>query len=225
VKVSELKRRLTVHLAGPAYSPEEVEGMTALASLLEASGFEVYFQQRDGIGSALRPSANPGFDEGHRRVLESASFALEIYRLANRCDCLVFDMNGRVPDDGGAFLAAAAFALGKPVVLYKRDLRTKLYGNDNAMISGLSFDFSTVSEPAKLGGEVRKAIGRFAYPGARVASMPPLVKMNADLGRVVYESLEGFKASGSEVEPEEFYAELASACEASEAWRFRMTPR
>jgi nucleoside 2-deoxyribosyltransferase len=218
-----LERRLIVHLAGPAYSPEEVDGMATIASLLESSGFEVYFQQRDGIGSVLPLSASPGCGEGHRRVLESASFALEIYKLAHCCDCLVFDMNGRVPDDGGAFLAAAAFALGKPVVLYKRDLRTKLYGNDNAMISGLSFDFSPVSEPGKLGGEVRKAIGRFAYPGARVASMPPLVKMNADLGRVVWESLQRLKASGSNVGPDEFYAELASACEASEAWRFRTT--
>jgi nucleoside 2-deoxyribosyltransferase len=214
-----LERRTIVHLAGPTYSPEELQGMAAIAELLEGSGFGVYLQSRDGVGSVLLPSASPGggteHDHQYRFVLESASFALEIYQLVHRCDCLVFNMNGRVPDDGGAFLAAVAFTLGKPVVLYKRDHRTKLYGNDNAMISGLSFDFSPVRKPAKIPDEVARAIGRCQAPGSEPPGMPPMVKINADLGRQVWESIQRFKAPGSTAEPTDLYQELAKACQAS----------
>ena len=223
--MSELERRTVVHLAGPAYSPEEAEGMAAIVARLEDSGFDVYVQSRDGLGSVLSPNASPeGDSESERRyrsVLESAAFALEIYQLVHRCDCLVFNMNGRVPDDGGAFLAAVAFTLGKPVVLYKRDHRTELYGNDNAMIPGLSFDFSTVTEPARLPGEVAKAIACCAVSHCGPAPLPPLVKLNADLGREAWESLQRFKAQGSTAAPTDLYDELAGACEASEAYRLR----
>ena len=154
-------------------------------------------------------------------IPESAAFALEVYQLVHRCDCLVFNMNGRVPDDGGAFLAAVAFAVGKPVVLYKRDHRTKLYGNDNAMISGLSFDFSPVREPVKLPGEVTRAIGRCGESGYVTGGIPPFVKLNADLGGEVWESLQRFKAHGSTVGRTEHYDQLAAACEASEAYQLR----
>ena len=220
-----MQPRMVVHLAGPAYSPEEVEGMAAIAALLEGSGFEVYLRSRDGISSVLSSHAIPDGDSGreqqHRAVLQSAAFALEIYRLAHRCDCLVFNMNGRVPDDGGAFVAAVAFTLGKPVVLYKRDHRTKLHGNDNAMISGLSFEFSHVREPAKIPGEVSRAIGRCRESRCGPGSMPPLVRINADLGRQVWESLQRFKAPGSKAGPMDLCDELAAACEASEAYHLR----
>ncbi len=220
-----MERGTFVHLAGPEYSPEEVEGMAGRATLLEGSGFEVYLQSRDGIGSVLvtheTPEGCAGSEQLYRTVLESAAFALEIYQLVHKCDCLVFNMNGRVPDDGGAFLAAVAFTLGKPVVLYKRDHRTKLYGNDNAMISGLSFDFSPVREPERIQGEVTRAIGRCRESSRWLGDLPPLVQLNADLGREVSESLQRFKAPGSKAGPMDLYDELAAACKASEAYHLR----
>jgi len=202
--------------------PADQSRSLRVSSESSGRGFEVYLRSRDGIGSVLSSSAGPECDSGHERqyrsVLESAAFALEVYQLVHRCDCLVFNMNGRVPDDGAAFLAAVAFAVGKPVVLYKRDHRTKLYGNDNAMISGLSFDFSTVKEPAKLPAEVTRALGRCEE--SRYGT-PPLVKLNADLGRKVWESLERFREPGSKVGPIDLYDELAAACEASEAFQLR----
>ncbi|MFH1149376.1 MAG: nucleoside 2-deoxyribosyltransferase [Actinomycetota bacterium] len=220
-----MERRLKVHLAGPDCSPEELEGMAGLAALLEGGGFEVYLRSRHGIGSVLAPHTLPGDDPAlerrYRSVLESAAFALEVYQVVRRCDCLVFNMNGRVPDDGGAFLAAVAFTAGKPVILYKRDHRTKLYGNDNAMISGLSADFVPVREAARLPGEVEKAIGRCREQGHRPGDLPPLVKLNADLGRKVWESLQRFNEPGSKAGPTELFEELAAACEASQAYHFR----
>jgi nucleoside 2-deoxyribosyltransferase len=210
--------RAVVHLAGPSYSPEEVAGMEAIATTLEGSGFEVYLRSRDGLESALSPDAMG--KEQYRSALESAAYALEIFQLVHRCDCLVFNMNGRVPDDEGAFLAAVAFGLGKPVILYKRDHRTELSGDDNAMIPGLSFDFGTVRETEKIPGEISRAMERYREPRGH-AAMAPLVELNADLGRAVWESLRQFKTPGSDVDARKLCDELAAACEASEAYRLR----
>ncbi len=222
--------RATVHLAGPDCSPEEDMGMRRLAALLERDGFEVYLPSRDGIESVFSDYELPGVPgtpdpldggPGHRSVLQSAAFALEIYRLAYRCDCLVFNMNGRVPDDGGAFSAAVAFTLGRPVILYKRDHRTKLAGSDNAMITGLSFDFSTVGEASKLPDAVKRAVEHRPGAGRLPRGMPPLVKVNADLGREVAESLECFKGRDPKAGLADLYTELAASCHASEVFRLR----
>jgi nucleoside 2-deoxyribosyltransferase len=47
-------------------------------------------------------------------------------------------MNGRVPDEGAVAEAGIAFAIGKPVVLYKNDYRSTFSGKDNSMLLGLS---------------------------------------------------------------------------------------
>lgn len=223
-----MEKRGIVHLAGPAFAPEEVEGMSRTASLLEGAGFETYLEPRDGLGPALQTLAgfdgDPGGEGRCRSVLQSAAFALEVYQVVRRCDCVVFNMNGRVPDDGGAFLAAAAFGAGKPVVLYKRDHRSKLFGNDNAMITGLSFDFSTVGEPSRVPGAVADAMARRQEACRAPAGMPPLVGANVELGRRVWESLQRFRsrAPGAPgAEAEELYGELEAACRDSEAYRLR----
>jgi nucleoside 2-deoxyribosyltransferase len=218
----------TIYVSGPVYSPEELEGTAAIATLLEKSGFEVYLPARDGIESLASPPArDERLREGNRddaSALECAVFALDVYQLVERCDCVVFDMNGRVPDPGSAFRAAVAFAAGKPVVLYKRDHRTKLYGNDNAMISGLSYDFSTVKRSEAIPGEVARAIrkaGRFETPPCRSGGMPPFVSMSAELGREVFKSLGRFKERGPGTSPAELLDELASLYEASAVRRMR----
>lgn len=195
------------------------------AGYYEPAAFGYNTEQRSlRVKSESSGRDDAGCEQQYRSVLESAAFALEIYQLVHRCDCLVFNMNGRVPDDGGAFVAAVAFTLGKPVVLYKRDHRTKLYGNDNAMISGLSFDFSPVREPSRIPDEVARAMGRCRESRCEPGGTPPIVKINADLGREVWESLQRFKAPGSTAGPMDFYNELAEACEASEAYRLRARP-
>lgn len=205
-------RQHVVYLAGAAYSPEEAYGMSAIASLLEGNGFEVYLPSRDGLGPPLCL-----FEAGQlgRTVLAGVTFALAIFQLAHRCDALVFNMNGRVPDEGGTFEAAAAFALGKPVVLYKRDHRTELHGQDNAMLTGLSHDFSTVKKADGLPGELRKAMERYPRPSGPSAGVPPCVRMTAQLGREVWELLEESRAPGVSTNPKDLPDRLAALHDAS----------
>ena len=218
----------TVYCSGAVFCPEEVKAMEEIARALEDAGYSTYLPHRDGmeafvLNAVNNPLANLLVFRPIIRFLSKATFALDIFQILES-DYFVFNMNGRVPDDGGAFVAAVAFTVGKPVVLYKRDHRTKLHGNDNAMISGLSFDFSPVREPSRIPDEVARAMGRCRESRCGPGGMPPSVKINVDLGREVWESLQRFKAPGSTAGPMDFYNELAEACEASEAYRLRARP-
>ncbi len=198
-----------VYLAGAAYTPEEMQGLEVLAGHLVRAGWDVYLPVSEGLEQQLlTPAAAPRGNHllFFREVLERAAFALEIYQIVERCDALVFSLNGRVPDEGGVFKAAVAFAAGKPLVLYKRDHRSKLHGNDNAMVSGLSPSFSSVRKakalPKKLDDAVARAAGYNGAPYAK-AAIPPLVRQLAGQGRQVQDLL-GRRPAASD-----FYEELA----------------
>ena len=158
------------------------------------------------------------FRERFSRATDRAVFALAIYQIVESCDCLVFNMNGRVPDEGGTFESAVAFAAGKPVVLYKRDHRTMLHGNDNAMITGLSSGFSTVNNLRDLPVEIERALtkssrcGGASYHGEKI---PPFVRLAVDLGRKVSELIAHEKSRGEETDLEVFLEKVAAVVEAS----------
>ena len=135
-----------VYISGPSYCPEERWSMSEIAEALGRSGYDTYLPSRDGIEGLLHGRAAGadllGSDPGSYDVLRRASFALETFQIMSRCDSLVFNMNGRVPDGGGVFKTALAFSAGKPLVLYKRDHRSAFAGRDNSMITGLAPTFS-----------------------------------------------------------------------------------
>ncbi len=130
-----------VYCSGPLFCPEETAGMAAIAKVLEDAGFKTFLPQRDGIERFVSRFINTPLNVdifGSRRNMDKAIFALDVYQIVKRCDCLVMNMNGRVPDEGAVAEAGIAFASGKPVILYKNDVRTIFKGGDNSMITGLS---------------------------------------------------------------------------------------
>ena len=54
----------------------------------------------------------------------------------------MFTQHGRVPDEGAVSEAAIAWAMGKPVIAYKTDVRSAFMGHDNPLVTGL-FGFHT----------------------------------------------------------------------------------
>jgi hypothetical protein len=62
---------------------------------------------------------------------------LDVYELIERCSAVVCNLNGRVPDEGMIVEAALAYAVGKPLVLFKDDLRAPFGGYDNSMLTSL----------------------------------------------------------------------------------------
>jgi len=207
-----------VCLAGPAYSPEEGHALEVLAKLLDRKGWEVYMPATQGLEPHfLALAAEPPGSElqRFREVVEKAAFALEIFQLVERCDALVFNMNGRVPDEGGVFKTAVAFTAGKPLILYKRDHRSKLHGNDNAMLPGLSYSFSHVRKAKKIPGKLEKALQKSQGFGGRPYAgdaVPPFVRQITDQGRQVWEALQRFQPLPGDRKPsalEALYQEIA----------------
>lgn len=186
-----------VYVSGPIFCPEEVGNLGEIAKLLEEKGYLTYLPHRDGLESCLvETMAAPVMEDKEIRPgvqsLFKASFALEIFQLVQRGDCLVFNMNGRVPDEGAVFKTSIAFTAGKPLILYKRDHRSIFHGNDNAMITGLSPTFSTVGKikdiPAELAGVIESAEtqGKSPYRGDNI---PPFVRQVVEIGQEVWSSL------------------------------------
>ncbi len=173
-----------IYVAGPAYCPEERESLIRISEFLRAAGYGTYVPCLEGIEPLLHL---PG-----GAALWGLSAALETYQIVERCDSLVFNMNGRVPDEGGVFKAALAHAAGKPLAIYKRDHRTTFFGRDNSMIVGLTRRFRTVKHVKKLPRELEAAFEQLAkdggspYHGDRV---PAPVRQRIARGRAVWEYL------------------------------------
>jgi nucleoside 2-deoxyribosyltransferase len=146
-----------IYCSGPLFCPEEIAGMSAMAKVLEDAGFATFLPHRDGIERLVMGLINTPLNTnflGSREKIDKAIFALDVYQIVKRCDCLVFNMNGRVPDEGAVAEAGIAFAAGKPVVIYKNDARTIFKGRDNSMITGLSW-YKVVRELKKLPGIIK----------------------------------------------------------------------
>ncbi len=172
-----------VYCSGPLFCAEEVGAMTAIAQVLEQAGFDTFLPHRDGLEPyVLRfgNSALPGLLPGVRGGVDYAIFALDVYELLERCDAVVCNLNGRVPDEGMVVEASLAFAVGKPVVLYKADARAPFGGQDNAMLTALG-QGGIEARLVQLPERVRQALDARGEPGTPSAA---LAKAVADGARI-----------------------------------------
>ena len=140
-----------VYCSGPLFSPDELDAMLQIAAVLEESGYRTFLPPRDGLESLVMNSvdshfANSIFVRPLKALISRAVFSYDMYQIVERCDSFVFNMNGPVPDEGGVVETAAAFASGKPIVLYRNDLRGPLLGRGNPLLMGASYTFSAVGD-------------------------------------------------------------------------------
>lgn len=171
-----------IYCSGPLFCAEEVGGMTAISNVLEQAGHSTFLPHRDGLEPyVLRfgDNALQGLVPGLRHGVDYAIFALDAWELLARCDAVVCNLNGRVPDEGMIVEASLAFACGIPVVFYKSDARAPFGGQDNAMLTALAGPAEAVLE--RLPVRVAEAL---AQAGPRGAPAPALAKAVADGGRL-----------------------------------------
>jgi nucleoside 2-deoxyribosyltransferase len=196
-----------VYCSGPMFSVGDKSEQQAIASALEAAGYKTYLPQRDGIevGRVMQLLDHPLL-EG--RIADSIMlevrkwvFALDMYQLLERCQSLVFNLDGRTPDDGSVVETAAAFTAGKPIVIYKTTPITMLAGADNPMIEGLSSTWAYVAEVEEVPKALAKAIAA-AKPYSY--SAPPNVASLVSEGNAVWDVLETLRG-----QPLETWAQLA----------------
>lgn len=186
--------RKFVYCSGPLFRPEEIEVMSDIARVLDETGYGTFLPHRDGaeayvMNSVDNPVANLFIFDPISRFVYRAVFALDIYQIVERCDYFVFNMNGRVPDEGVVVELGVAFASGKPLVIYKDDLRSLVGGWDSPMLCGASYTFSVVDDieriPEELAGVVDK-LEEFGESTYRGENIPPQVRDVVGFGRKVW---------------------------------------
>jgi len=137
---------MKIYCAGPLFNQSERSEMTAIADVLVAQGWDVYLPHRDGMEFRLVHEVliTRGWEPAIAgQFLHEAIFALDVYQLAVECDAMIWNLNGRVPDEGAVSEAAMAWTLGKPLVAYRDDVRSLIAGRLNPLLAGL-VEFSWV---------------------------------------------------------------------------------
>lgn len=182
-----------IYCSGPLFCAEEVGGMSAIAKVIEDAGFQTFVPHRDGLEAYLMRFGNSSFlstISPIRSRIDYAIFSLDVYELIERCDAVVCNLNGRVPDEGMIVEAALAHAAGKPLVLFKDDSRAPFGGYDNSMLtsltrgkiikklkelpSALRHEMSEKRDATTLSADLRKAV---SY-GKRIVSAIELLPKN-----------------------------------------------
>jgi nucleoside 2-deoxyribosyltransferase len=201
-----------VYCSGPMFSVGDKWEQHAVAHALKGAGFTTYLPQRDGIevGKVMQLVNHPVLDGWIADMVMAHVrkwvFALDMYQLLERCHALVFNLDGRTPDDGSVVETAAAFTAGKPIVIYKTTPITMLAGTDNPMVEGLSSTWSYVSELTDLPKAVTTAVAAaakqpYTYTG------PPNVEALILEGGKVWQVLEDSRHMPKDT-PEELIAWL-----------------
>jgi nucleoside 2-deoxyribosyltransferase len=189
--VTEAGRGLKVYCAGPLFNQAERDEMTAISDGLVAHGYEVYLPHRDGM--EFRLVLDVLLDRGWEHAvagqfLHDAIFALEVHQVVVDCDALVWNLNGRVPDEGAVSEAAIAWTLGKPIVAYKDDVRSLIAGRYNPLLVGL-VDFTTVDAIDDIPAALAREIASQPPPVIDPNRLPPRLQRAVDAGAALWETM------------------------------------
>jgi len=133
-----------IYIAAPLFNKMEKEFNERIDKLVVDQGFETYLPQRDGgsLSELIRQGENA---DG----LSDYIFNLDVSAV-EKCDILLFLLDGRVPDEGACMELGMAYALKKECIGFKTDVRSFADGNDNLMIrKALSKIFRSEKELAE----------------------------------------------------------------------------
>ena len=120
-----------IYLAGPLFCEAETEYNLKVKEQLSEAGYEVVLPQENTMefDSARMCEKEYSQDVADRICAND-------FRLIDSCDILVFNLDGRVPDEGACVELGFAYAKGKPCFGLKTDIRISEFGIDNIMIAG-----------------------------------------------------------------------------------------
>jgi nucleoside 2-deoxyribosyltransferase len=181
-----------VYCAGPLFNSAERQEMTVVAEVLTAAGYSVYLPHRDGMEFRLihRELRARGYDEAVAgQFLHEAIFALDIYQLVVDCGAVVWNLNGRVPDEGAVSEAAIAWTLGKPMIGFADDARSLIAGRMNPLLAGL-VEFEITADINQIGPLIEKQLAIQRVPVITPANLPERVRHAAEEGHALWLTLQ-----------------------------------
>jgi nucleoside 2-deoxyribosyltransferase len=186
-----------IYCAGPLFNESERQEMTAIADALVGDGYRVYLPHRDGMEFRLilEVLVERGWEPPVAAAfLHAGIFALDVYQLAVDCDAMVWNLNGRVPDEGAVSEAAIAWTLGKPLVAYKDDVRSLIAGRVNPLLVGL-VDFETVGTIEEIPEALTTVLERSPDEPVPVERMPAKLRRAVLDGRRLWDAMQDRNAA------------------------------
>ncbi|QDU10475.1 nucleoside 2-deoxyribosyltransferase [Gimesia aquarii] len=184
--------QIRVYCAGPLFNRSERQEMMSIANLLSDSGYSVYLPHRDGMEFrlVLDVLVERNWDAPMAaQFLHEAIFALDVYQLVSECEAMVWNLNGRTPDEGAVSEAAMAWMLGKPLIAYQDDVRSLIQGRVNPLLVGM-IDFESIDQIEQIPNALSVAIMQHNLPSVlQVSSLPSKVQAAVKSGRILWEAL------------------------------------
>ena len=121
-----------IYLAGPLFCKSERDYNLSLKDALASRGYELLLPQTNGLNiNAEKMLTNPDYRDAAIMMVFQSDL-----EMLDSCDAVLFNLDGRVPDEGACVELGYAFAKGKECFGLKTDVRTAEFGTDNMMISG-----------------------------------------------------------------------------------------
>jgi nucleoside 2-deoxyribosyltransferase len=179
-----------IYCAGPLFNPSERAEMEMLAETLEQAGFSTFLPHRDGFlfGPIVADLVKAGYAlDVAQWMVRRAIFALDVHQALMACDGMVVNLNGRVPDEGAVAEAAMAWTVGKAVVLFKDDARSKIDGFDNPLVAGLG-GFRLVRHCEDLARVLSRALAAYPPEPLRLESAPATIRSVLEHGQRLREA-------------------------------------
>lgn len=187
--------RKRVYMAGPMFSIGDKDEQLALDKAL-AKKYDVHLPQRDGVEVASVMGLLNSPELHGSAMLESVIInrivvwvtriveALDVFQSVEGCQCVVLNLDGRVPDEGSLVEATLAWYVGMPVVPYKTTPITELGINNNPMVNAICGWAPPWNTPAAVVAAVDKALT--APPAVDLECVPAHVQLFCELGRTVW---------------------------------------
>lgn len=180
-----------VYCAGPLFNEAERLEMERIGEALRCEGFEPFLPHREVQFPQIHPRLiDLGMTSSEAgRILHEAIFALDVYYVVLGCGSLVFNLNGRVPDEGAVAEATMAWMLGKPMVFFKDDSRSLIEGRDNPILAGQT-QFERIDRFEAIGPALEEAIRARQLDPSTTVRCPPDLRRTLQSGSRFVEQLQ-----------------------------------
>lgn len=127
-----MTRQPRVYFAASLFNEAERDFNRRVVAMIHDLGYSTWFPQEDvGLLTDLMEELDMTLDQVRDHI-----FRLNI-REVQGADLVVFVLDGRVPDEGACIEAGIAWAMDKPIIALKTDIRDGESGGNNIMIDGI----------------------------------------------------------------------------------------
>lgn len=147
-----------VYFCGSFYTPEEQKKLEYLTNLIP-SNFIFDLPHKGSLEFFYFHLLNSFILEHESEdsiLYQNYIYYSQLYNIFKYSNILIYNMNGRVPDMGALLQTSLFYSSGRPIIIYKNDHRSKIFGMDNSMITGLTPEFKTINEINKIPKEIKK---------------------------------------------------------------------